>query len=63
MKWYGLLLTTLASTVLSAWSLHGADWFSRATPIAQASEGAALSAAWQYHHSQSRHWRNCLLQH
>jgi hypothetical protein len=63
MKRYGLLLTTLASMVLSAWSLCGAGWFSDPTQPTPSPEATTLSAAWHYHHSQARHWRNCLLQH
>ncbi len=63
MKKYGLLLTTLASMVLSAWSLHAAGWFSHPVQRTSSSDESTLSAAWHYHHSQARHWRNCLLQH
>jgi hypothetical protein len=63
MKRYGLILTTLASMVVSGWSLHGAGWFSRPAAAASPTPESIKTAAWHYHASQSRHWRNCLLQH
>jgi hypothetical protein len=63
MKRYALLLATLTSMVLAAWSLHAAGWFSGPAPVATSSEASLLSAAWRYHQCHARHWRNCLLQH
>jgi hypothetical protein len=61
-KRYGLFLTALAALALGTWSLHGAR-VSGPPRAAHPSASGTMSAAWDYHHSQARHWRNCLLQH
>jgi hypothetical protein len=63
MKRYGLVLAALLTLVLTAWAVCAATAHrhSGRRKAARGSETALLTAVWQYHHTQSRHWRNCLL--
>jgi hypothetical protein len=64
MKRCGLLVTTLASLVLTAGAVHHAGWLGRlrpATRSARRHDDAVTAAAWHYFQGGPRHWRNCLL--
>jgi hypothetical protein len=60
MKRWGLLLTTLASLVVTACVLYGTGWGRRSAHAVPTADGVT-TAAWHYFHSGPRHWRNCML--
>lgn len=62
MKRYGLLLATALVLTMAVCALRGAGWLGSPRK-ARETDKSSLSAAWEYHHLQARHWRSLMLQH
>jgi hypothetical protein len=65
MKRYAWLLAIAGSLLVTVWALRApaSTGQEAAGGAALKSDDSDLRAAWQYHHRQARHWRECLLQH